>query len=263
MFQFYTVYIMYVFSAAAVLTNHVTQSQHQPHQSQPQHHQQQQQQYNNARKKSFNVSHSQNNNNHVVVENALSSKCQHLLQQQNSPDDGEQPAKFLKVFNGGGESGLPEYLNNKDGQNISLTSNLLTAGESFGGGIGISNLTLANGKILTNGSATMTANELCRLPGGAELNILPALSSSNNNVHSAIVTTAANGLKTGGSLTNSLASAFYHGNGKITFVNGPATTSVSDGTCVTTTNGILLKGLLYRFILSFYFLLPHCLCHHM
>lgn len=222
-----------------------------------------------------------------MVENSLSNKNHQHQQQhqqhQSSSEDGEQPAKFLKVFNcssptaangiGGGAGGGGIALHENfaanvvvAGQKVILTNNLVAGGGC--GNVVNTNLTLANGKMLTNGNSatttvtTITGNELCRLPGGAELNILPPTSSSCNTLNT--VTSVTNGHKIGGPTTTTtatstaLATAFYHANGKITFVGPPqmngnssssslsaSVSSVPHGTATVTANGILLKGMFF------------------
>lgn len=235
-----------------------------------------------------------------MVENSLSNKNHQHQQHQSSSEDGEQPAKFLKVFNcssptaangigGGGGGGIALHENFAAnvvvaGQKVILTNNLVAGGGC--GNVVNTNLTLANGKMLTNGNSatttvtTITGNELCRLPGGAELNILPPTSSSCNTLNT--VTSVANGHKIGGPTTTTtatstaLATAFYHANGKITFVGPPqmnansssslsaSVTSVPHGTATVTANGILLKGMFvlssYIFCVGHQFVLFLCIC---
>uniref|UniRef100_A0A1A9WL70 BHLH domain-containing protein n=1 Tax=Glossina brevipalpis TaxID=37001 RepID=A0A1A9WL70_9MUSC len=133
----------------------------------------------NGRKKSLSLSCSNG-----LMEN---SGVGHAIQKQLLTEDGEQPAKFLKVFNNSCSSASQDELNNGKKTKTSIVGGqmqklVLSGTTGGGGGVG-------------NGSV----NELCRLPGGAELNILPR-----------------NGIK-----TSSVATAFYHANGKLTFVNAP------------------------------------------
>ncbi|XP_073829232.1 mnt isoform X2 [Musca autumnalis] len=186
-----------------------------------------------------------NSNNHNMI---MDTK-----QHSHSPasEDAEQPAaKFLKVLNStsllsnGGGGGLNDGITANvfvNGQKMLLTNNSLMGNNN--GAPHSSKLTLTNGKLFSNGScnssSSITTNELCRLPGGAELNIL-----NNNNANNNPTTTT-------------LATAFYHANGKITVLNGglppssspSSTTSLAGGPTPasttfngqTVTNGILLK----------------------
>ncbi|XP_075154710.1 mnt isoform X2 [Haematobia irritans] len=190
----------------------------------------------------------------------------HHHQQQLSAEDGEQPAKFLKVLNdkgattniagGGGvgcvggiiSSGLHEGIAtnflNGNGQKMIISNNFVEEEEEeqeAGDNTTKGKTSITNGSVPV-ATSILSASELCRLPGGAELNILSS--------------TPTNGIKTGSGSTT-LATAFYHANGKITLVNGlppsttghvtssadnalvPSSTVGSKGTTVS--NGLMLK----------------------
>uniref|UniRef100_A0A1I8PD44 BHLH domain-containing protein n=1 Tax=Stomoxys calcitrans TaxID=35570 RepID=A0A1I8PD44_STOCA len=235
-----------------------------------------QQQISGGRKKTLSLVGSSNNHHHGT-DNAMAKNHQHhqhlpqthhhkqTQNHQQSTEDGEQPAKLLKVFSGSGGIGVLSGMgvsSNPQREGVTATNvtshaqTITHANNSLLGGSGDnSKLPPTSDKLLTNGfaaaSSPFAASELCRLPGGAELNILPASSS-----------TALNGIKIGGPNTNAttttLATAFYHANGKITFTNNlPAVTSSAAATTTllpsvsssstmpnrtTSTNGILLNG---------------------
>lgn len=180
-------------------------------------------------------------------------------------DNGEQPAKFLKVFNSGSSGGVSATAADlKTTQNLSVQKLFLTtAGNNksnettaiFNGSTvkilstaattsSLSSLTPSSSSssplvTIVGGSVDVeaTANELCRLPGGAELNIL----ASNSSI-------GGNGLK---STTIPTSNAFA--NGKITFINGISNVAANNPTKnnvnatapaapTTTTSGIFIKG---------------------
>ncbi|XP_037937543.1 putative uncharacterized protein DDB_G0282133 isoform X2 [Teleopsis dalmanni] len=153
-------------------------------------------------------------------------------------DDGEKSAKYVKVYNGlqSTENARTTTINDDSSKNANnqmkcAVNNIATVSQQqlsqvVSGGSLVVNHAYTNGRS-TNDNSIITANDhINRLPGGAELNILATSNNNNNNIN---IASSANGFKTSGAP----ATAFYHANGKLTFVNG--------GAAAGSNNGILIK----------------------
>ncbi|XP_037937544.1 uncharacterized protein DDB_G0283357 isoform X3 [Teleopsis dalmanni] len=154
-------------------------------------------------------------------------------------DDGEKSAKYVKVYNGlqSTENARTTTINDDSSKNANnqmkcAVNNIATVSQQqlsqvVSGGSLVVNHAYTNGRS-TNDNSIITANDhINRLPGGAELNILATSNNNNNNIN---IASSANGFKTSGAP----ATAFYHANGKLTFVNG--------GAAAGSNNGILIKA---------------------